>query len=367
MPGRRVRQPSVPAAACDSRRGCTSTTCARCCRSSASTTPWTGRRDTGRPSARRANARAWAPRSCGSRRRGLAELPASIEELTARWGPHRNDAPPGGYEDDARHPPDRLVKTHCCFCGQQCGIQLKVRDEKVVGFEPWEDFPFNRGMLCPKGVRRYLQGSHPDRLRSPLIRQPGGFREATWPEALDLTARKLREIQDRHGRDAVAMYGGASLTTEKAYLVGKLARLGLGTRHVDYNGRLCMVSAGTAYKLAFGIDRSPNPWADIAKAQVLFVIGANVAECSPITTEYVWRCRDAGGKLIVADPRLTPITRNADLYLPVRPGPDLALLLGMLHVVLRDGLENRTFIDAHTTGFDAVAASTKEWDPRRAA
>jgi assimilatory nitrate reductase catalytic subunit len=297
----------------------------------------------------------------------LAERPATIEQLTARWGPHRNDEPPGGYEENARHPPDRLVKTHCCFCGQQCGIQLKVRDEKVVGFEPWEEFPFNRGMLCPKGVRRYLQASHPDRLSSPLIRTAGGFREAGWDEALALTASRLRAIQDRHGKDAVAVYGGASLTTEKAYLVGKFARLGLGTRHVDYNGRLCMVSAGTAYKLAFGIDRSPNPWADIAKAQVLFVIGANVAECAPITTDYIWRCRDAGGRLIVADPRMTPITRNADLYLPVRPGTDLALLLGMLHVVLRDGLEDRAFIEAHTTGFEAVAASVKEWDPRRAA
>lgn len=297
----------------------------------------------------------------------MAERPAPLEELIARWGPHRNDAPPGGYEENARHPADRLVKTHCCFCGQQCGIQLKVRDDKVVGFEPWEEFPFNRGMLCPKGVRRYLQGSHPDRLKAPLLRAPGGFRETTWDDALSLTARRLREIQDRHGKDAVAVYGGASLTTEKSYLVGKLARLGLGTRHVDYNGRLCMVSAGTAYKMAFGIDRSPNPWADIPKAQVLFVIGANVAECAPITTDYVWRCRDAGGKLIVADPRMTPITRNADLYLPLRPGTDLALLLAMLHVVLRDGLEDREFIEAHTTGFEAVRESVKDWTPRRAA
>jgi assimilatory nitrate reductase catalytic subunit len=295
----------------------------------------------------------------------LAERPAPVEELMARWGPHRNDAPPGGYDDS--RPLDRIVKTHCCFCGQQCGIQLKVRDNAVVGFEPWEEFPFNRGMLCPKGVRRYLQGSHPDRLRAPLLRTSGGFREASWEEALDRTAARLREIQDRHGRDAVAVYGGASLTTEKAYLVGKFARLGVGTRHVDYNGRLCMVSAGTAYKMAFGADRSPNPWADIPKAQVLFVIGANVGECAPITTDYVWRCRDAGGRLIVADPRMTPITRNADLYLPVRPGTDLALLMSMLHVILRDGLEDRAFIEAHTTGFEAVAESVKEWDPGRAA
>src|SRR5688500_9945740 len=106
----------------------------------------------------------------------MARLPASLETLQERYGPHRTDAPPGGWEETARRPPDKLVKTHCCFCGQQCGIQLKVRDNAVVGFEPWEDFPFNRGMLCPKGVRRYLQGSHPDRLLSPLFREEGGFR-----------------------------------------------------------------------------------------------------------------------------------------------------------------------------------------------
>jgi len=275
-----------------------------------------------------------------------------------------NYTPTGGWVGE---PPDRLVKTHCCFCGQQCGIQLKVRENKVVGFEPWEEFPFNRGMLCPKGVKRYLQNEHPDRLKQPLVRTDSGFRPATWGEALDLTARRLREIQDRHGKDAVALYGGASLTTEKSYLLGKVARVALGTRHIDYNGRLCMVSAGAAYKLAFGVDRSPNPWSDIPKAEVVLVAGANIADCAPITTDYVWRCRDNGGRLIVIDPRLTPIARNADLYLPVRPGTDVALFMGMLHVVLRDGLEDREFIAAHTTGFDDVAASVEAWDPRRSA
>src|SRR5262249_36106561 len=249
----------------------------------------------------------------------------------------------------------------------QCGIQLKVRDNLVVGFEPWEEFPFNRGMLCPKGVKRYLQGSHPDRLLGPLLRTPSGFRAATWDEALDSTVRRLQEIQARYGKDAVAVYGGASLTTEKAYLVGKFARVALGTRHVDYNGRLCMVSAGTAYKLAFGVDRSPNPWSDIPEAQVLLVAGANLAECAPITTYHVCRCRDRGGQLIVVDPRRTPLTRSAALYLPVRPGTDLALYLGLLHVVLRDGLADREFIAAHTVGFDEVAAAVAAYDPRTAA
>jgi assimilatory nitrate reductase catalytic subunit len=297
----------------------------------------------------------------------VADLPRPYAELLARYGPHLSYEPPGGYSEQRANPPDRLVKTHCCFCGQQCGIQLKVRGNEVVGFEPWEEFPFNQGMLCPKGVRRYLQSAHPDRLLDPLLRTPEGFKTATWDESLDFTVRRLREIQEKHGKDAVAIYGGASLTSEKSYLLGKFARVALGTRHIDYNGRLCMVSAGTAYKLAFGVDRSPNPWADIPKAQVIFVIGANIAECAPITTQYIWRCRDAGGRLIVADPRMTPITRNADLYLPLRPGTDLALLMGMLHVVLRDNLQDQEFIAAHTSGFEQVAESVRAWDPERAA
>jgi assimilatory nitrate reductase catalytic subunit len=297
----------------------------------------------------------------------MARLPIDEAVLAKRYGPHLKYEPPGGWQSEAQNPAEKLVQTHCCFCGQQCGIQLKVRDNQVIGFEPWEEFPFNRGMLCPKGVKRYMQSTHPDRLLTPLMRQDGGFRPVSWDEALRFTAARLREIQERYGPDAVAVYGGASLTTEKAYLLGKFARVALGTRHIDYNGRLCMVSAGVAYKLAFGVDRSPNPWSDIPLADVIIIAGSNTAECSPITTDYVWRFRDRGGKLIVIDPRMTPITRNADLYLPVRPGTDLALFLSMMHIIVRDGLENRSFIEQHTTDFDAVAESAKPWDPATAA
>lgn len=297
----------------------------------------------------------------------MAKAPVSEEMLKEQFGPHLNYVPPGGWKDESIHPAEKLVKTHCCFCGQQCGIQLKVRENRIIGFEPWEDFPFNHGMLCPKGVKRYLQSSHPDRLLSPLMRAEDGFRSTSWDEALDFTARRIREVQEKFGKDAVAVYGGASLSTEKSYLLGKFARLAVGTRHIDYNGRLCMVSAGTAYKLAFGIDRSTIPWSEIPKAEVLFVIGANIGECAPITTDYVWRCRDQGGRLIVADPRMTPITRNADLYLPLRPGTDLALLMAILHVILREGLQDQDFIQKYTTGFAEVAESAKAWEPRKAA
>jgi assimilatory nitrate reductase catalytic subunit len=297
----------------------------------------------------------------------MAKPPLSPEVLIDQFGPHLNFTPPGGWRNESTHPVEKLVKTHCCFCGQQCGIQLKVRENTIIGFEPWEDFPFNKGMLCPKGVKRYMQSSHPDRLLQPLMRSDTGFRPSTWDTALDFTVKRIRDIQAQHGKDAVAIYGGASLSTEKSYLLGKFARLAVGTRHIDYNGRLCMVSAGTAYKLAFGVDRSTIPWSDIPKAEVLFVIGANIGDCAPITTDYIWRCRDNGGRLIVADPRMTPITRNADLYLPVRPGTDLALLMGMLHVIVRDKLEDREFIQNYTTGWDEVATSVQQYDPRTAA
>lgn len=297
----------------------------------------------------------------------MAKPPIPLPQLIELYGPHLNYEPPGGWQDESIHPADKLVKTHCCFCGQQCGIQLKVRDDQVIGFEPWEDFPFNRGMLCPKGVKRYMQNNHTDRLLGPLLRTDNGFNATTWDEALDFTVRRIREIQEKYGKDSVAVYGGASLTTEKAYLVGKFARVALGTKHIDYNGRLCMVSAGTAYKLAFGVDRSPNPWEDIPKAEVVMITGSNTAECSPITTEYIWRMKDNGGKLIVVDPRMTPISRNNDLYLPVRPGTDVILYMSILNVILREGLHKQDFIDAHTIGFAEVAESVKQYTPEVAA
>ncbi len=291
----------------------------------------------------------------------MATLPASPEDLAARHGPHLAWEPPGGFA--ARSHIDRRVETHCCFCGQQCGVKLLVRDEQVVGVEPWEEFPFNRGKLCPKGVKRYLQNNHPDRLLHPLVRSGDGFARLPWDEATWQVVERLQRIQDRHGKDSVAVLGGASISNERAYLVGKFARLGLGTRHVDYNGRLCMVAAGTANKKAFGIDRAANPWADIPLADLIFVTGSNVSECSPITTDYIWRARDRGAKLVVVDPRLTPIARTADLFLPVRPGTDLALMNAILHAVVRLGGVDESFVERHTTGFDEVLATVMRYAP----
>ena len=294
----------------------------------------------------------------------MAELPVTEAELIERFGPHLNETPAGGWESHANL--DREVKTHCCFCGQQCGIILKVADEQVVGFEPWYDFPFNKGKLCPKGVKRYLQNEHPDRLLDPLERDssaPGGFRPVDWDRALDRVAGEIRRIQAEHGPDAFAVLSGVSLSNEKSYLMGKFARLGIGTANLDYNGRLCMVSAGKANMTALGMDRASNSWADIPLADVVFLAGTNVAECSPITTGYIWEARDRGAALVVADPRVTPIARTADVFLGLRPGTDSALMTTILHILIERDWLDHDFIAEHTTGFDEAAAAIADCTP----
>lgn len=292
----------------------------------------------------------------------MAKLPESIPALVDAYGPHLNREPAGGWS--TRGEPDRVVKTHCCFCGQQCGLQLKVKDEKVVGLDAWEDFPFNRGKLCPKGVTRYMQDEHADRLRAPLERTDGhGFRQIGWDAALDRTAREIQRIQQAYGCDAFAVLTGASLTNEKAYLMGKFARVALRTANIDYNGRLCMVSAGAASKKIFGVDRSANPWSDIPKAKAILVAGANVAECAPITTDYLWQARENGARIIVLDPRMTPIARTADLFIPVRSGGDIGVFNAMLHVMIRRGWIDRDFLAAHTTGWGEVERAVERYTP----
>lgn len=294
--------------------------------------------------------------------------PALDLETIAEFGPTV------AYADAARVDsgaiPDRYVKTHCCFCGQQCGMQLKVKDNTVIGVEPWYDFPFNGGMMCPKGIKRYLQQAHPDRLLTAYAKsdtEPSGFKKLGYDEAIERVASEINRIQGKYGRDAFGILSGASLTTEKTYLMGKFAHMTLRTANIDYNGRLCMVSAGAGNKKAFGIDRAANPWTDILGADVVFITGANIAECAPITTNYVWQARERGAKIIVVDPRITPLARTADLYLPIKPGRDTALCNGILHLMIENDWLDHAFIRDHTVGFEAVAAEVKAWTPRRTA
>lgn len=266
--------------------------------------------------------------------------------------------------------PVRLVPTHCAFCGMQCGMNLKVDAEgHVFGVEP-RDFPTNKGRLCPKGVVAYQQINHPQRLTYPMMRRGGKsspLERCTWDEALDVIARKFREVQEKHGQNAVAIYSGSSMTTEKSYLMGKFARVAVKTGMIDYNGRLCMVSAAAANNKAFGVDRAASPWSDIALADVIFSAGSNTAECHPLTMPYIWEARDRGGKHIVVDPRVTPGARTADVHLQIRPGTDTALANAILHEMVKHDWLDHNYINNRTVGFEETAELVAAYSPEKVA
>jgi len=281
---------------------------------------------------------------------------------------HTGIQPSGSWQSDEQI--DRYVPTHCCYCGVQCGMYLKVAHDKVVGVEPRADFPLNHGMLCPKGATAYQTVNHPDRLAYPLMRRNGKsspLERASWEEVMEVIATRFRAIQADYGKDSVAIYSGSSMTNEKCYLMGKFARVALETRHTDYNGRLCMSSATGANERSLGIDRAANPVSDMLHAECIFVIGANVGECFPIITSYLWQARDRGCKLIVADPRQTPIARTADVFLPLRSGTDSALLNAMLHVIIKEGLIDEDFIRERTVGWEETKALVEQYPPERVA
>ena len=230
------------------------------------------------------------------------------------------------------------------------------------------DFPTNKGGLCRKGWTAASLLTAPDRLTTPLARahKDAPLLPVSWDHALDRVATTMRAIQAKHGADAFAMFGGGGLTNEKAYLLGKFARVALRTANIDYNGRFCMAAAAAASNRAFGIDRGlPFPLADIPGAQAILLAGANPAESMPPVMQYFDAQRVAGGTLIVADPRRTATAKAADLHLQLTPGTDAALGNGLLHVAIQRGLIDREYIQARTSGFEAVRRIVASWWPDR--
>ncbi|MET7964830.1 molybdopterin oxidoreductase family protein [Micromonospora zamorensis] len=261
----------------------------------------------------------------------------------------------------------REVATHCPYCALQCGMTLR-EDDTGVSVHP-RQFPTNRGGLCQKGWTAAELLDHPERLTTPLLRDPatGELRPASWDAALDRVVTGIRAVQQDAGRDAVAVFGGGGLTNEKAYALGKFARIGLRTRHIDYNGRFCMSSAAAAGMRAFGIDRGlPFPLADLGRADTLLLVGANPAETMPPLVRWLTEQRRNGGRLIVVDPRVTATARQADLHLQPLPGTDLAVANALLHIALTRGWVDRAYVAERTTGFEAVRRSVAAWWPARA-
>ncbi|WP_030173147.1 molybdopterin oxidoreductase family protein [Streptomyces sp. NRRL S-813] len=254
--------------------------------------------------------------------------------------------------------------THCPYCALQCGMNLTPAADGGVEVTERADFPVNRGALCGKGRTAHEVLSSRVRLTSPLVRSADGtLVPAGWEEALDRIAGALARARVEHGPDACGVFGGGGLTNEKAYTLGKFARVVLGTSQIDYNGRFCMSSAAAAGTRAFGLDRGlPFPLADIPRTGCVILVGSNPAETMPPSLRYFTELRENGGTLIVVDPRRTKTAEQADLHLAPRPGTDLALALGLLHLVVAEGRTDEAYIQERTTGWEeARAAAMAHW------
>jgi assimilatory nitrate reductase catalytic subunit len=243
---------------------------------------------------------------------------------------------------------------------------------QATGEDSWavieRNFPTNKGGLCQKGWTAAELLTRPDRLRTPLIRdhRTDPLRPASWDQALDRITGAIEKAQGRYGRDAVGVFGGGSLTNEKAYLLGKFARVALRTSQIDYNGRFCMSSAAAASAKAFGIDRGlPFPLADLPHADVILLVGSNVAETMPPVMQYFHAQKRRGGSLIVVDPRATPTAASSTLHLQITPGTDAALANGLLNIAIKEGYLDEAFIAGRTSGFEAVRKVVSSYWPDR--
>lgn len=258
------------------------------------------------------------------------------------------------------------VATHCPYCALQCGMLLVHHDGGLQVAA--RDFPTNKGGLCRKGWTAASLLTAPDRLTAPLARarRDGPLLPVSWDHALDRVASAMRTVQAQHGADAFGIFGGGGLTNEKSYALGKFARVALRTANIDYNGRFCMAAAAAGGIRAFGIDRGlPFPLSDIPRAKTILLAGANPAETMPPVMQYFDAQRQAGGTLIVADPRRTATAKAADLHLQLTPGTDAALANGLLHIAIQRGLIDHSYIDARTVGFERVRRSVASYWPDR--
>ena len=266
----------------------------------------------------------------------------------------------------------KLIQSACAYCGVGCGVLIETDGVSITGVRGDPDHPANFGRLCTKGATLHLVAAQTDaRALYPELRsERGAARErVSWGSALDHAASRFAEIIRTHGPDAVGFYISGQLLTEDYYVFNKLAKGLIGTNNVDTNSRLCMSSAVTGYKTTLGADAPPACYDDIAATDCLFIAGSNTAYAHPVVYRRIEDARKENPnlKVIVVDPRRTDTAREADLHLPILPGTDVALFNAMLHVMLWENMADTDYIAAHTSGFDALRATVREYSPEAVA
>ncbi|MFZ3148595.1 MAG: formate dehydrogenase subunit alpha [Methanothrix sp.] len=264
--------------------------------------------------------------------------------------------------------PEKSVVTVCPYCGTGCGLDLRVKEDRIISISPDRENPVNRGQACVKGhfgLEEIVH--HPDRLTTPLIRRNGRLEEASWEEALDLIAKRFTEIKNKYGPNSLGALSSSRCTNEENYLVQKLARAVFGTNNVDNCARVCHAPSVTGLAACFGSGAATNSFDQIEDADVLFVIGSNTTEAHPIVSLKIIKAANKGAKIIVADPRKIELVDLASVWLNLKPGTNIALMNGMMNVILSDGLEDRDFIAGRTEGFEEFRKVAMEYPPERAA
>jgi assimilatory nitrate reductase catalytic subunit len=238
---------------------------------------------------------------------------------------------------------------------------LGVKDSRVVSVRGNPDHAANFGTLCPKGLSEHYSLEASNRAQYPLLRKNGVLTRVEWEEALATMVEKFTSVQRKYGRDAVGVLSTGQLVTEEFYALGKLVQLGIGSKNFDGNTTLCMSSAVSGYKRSFGSDGPPGSYEDMAVADVIFLIGANIADNHPILCQ--WLDANPNKTLIVADPRVTKTAMMADLFLPLKPRSDIALINGMIHLLIENNWVDREYIAQHTNGFEALELSVRAYTP----
>ena len=259
------------------------------------------------------------------------------------------------------------VRSVCPYCGVGCGLVMEVADGRVTRVSGDKSHPANQGRLCTKGLTSAQALQDSGRMDAAYLRSDRGREpvRVDMDAAIAETARRLGAIRDAHGPDAIALYVSGQMSLEAQYLANKLAKGFIGTNQIESNSRLCMASAGSGYKLSLGSDGPPGSYDDFDQADLFFVSGANMADCHPILFLRMMDRVKAGARLIVVDPRRTTTADKAHLYLQIRPGTDLALLNGLLHLLHAHGHTNADFIARHTEGWDDMPGFLADYTPAR--
>ncbi len=300
-----------------------------------------------------------------------------VESICKSCGECVARCPTGALAPKWEKAPAEEIRTICPYCGVGCSLYLGVLDNKIVSVRGDSEGPANKGSLCVKGRWGYDFVSHPERLTTPLIRIPGItrqaghngriqeiFREASWDEALELAAHRLQELKRDYGPDSIAAMSSAKCTNEDNYVMQKFIRAALGTNNIDHCARLCHASTVVGGIAAFGQGAMSNSYDDFEKTELFFIIGSNTTECHPVIGSLVKRrVKFGGAKLVVVDSRSTELGEYAVVSLRHRPGTDVALINALMHVIIRDGLEDREFIRERTEGFEDVRKLMQEYTP----